>query len=112
MVHHVVGVNGGANVDIKFGSCAAARLGAIQGIEALPDGSLVAPDAFANSIVHIKNPADAATCTVESWAGTSTDTTFSGTNYPNIGDVDGPVGTSRIEYPTARTSDGAGTVFF
>lgn len=112
VLHRVVGVNGGADVTIKFGGCAAARLGAIQGIAELPDGSLVAPDAFANSIVHIKSPTDAATCSVESWAGTSADTAFSGTNYPNIGDVDGPVGTSRIEYPTAITTDGAGTVFF
>lgn len=109
---HMVGKNAGADVDIVFGACATARLGAIQGIADLPDGSLIAPDAFANSVVHIKNPLDAATCAVESWAGTSTDTSFTGTNYPNIGDVDGPVGTSRIEYPTAITTDGAGTVFF
>lgn len=112
VLHRVVGMNGGADVDIKFGTCAGARLGAVQGIAELPDGSLVAPDAFANSIVHIKNPADAATCTVESWAGTNSDVSFTGTNYPNIGDADGPVGTSRIEYPTAITTDGAGTVFF
>ncbi len=110
--HRLIGKNAGNEVTIKFGKCADARLGAIQGIADLPDGSLVAPDAFANSIVHIKNPTDPANCTVESWAGTNTDTTFSGTNYPNIGDVDGPIGTSRIGYPTAITTDGAGTVFF
>jgi len=112
VLHRVTGLNGGSNVDIKFGGCSAARLGAIQGIAELPDGSLVAPDAFANSIVNIKHPTDPATCTVESWAGTNKDTSFGGMDYPNIGDVDGPVGTSRIEYPTAITTDGAGTVFF
>jgi hypothetical protein len=110
--HRVVGQNAGNEVAIKFGSCATARLGAIQGIADLPDGSLVAPDAFANSIVHITSPNDAANCTVESWAGTNADVTFSGTDYPNLGDVDGPVGTSRIGYPTAITTDGAGTIYF
>ncbi|MBX3259525.1 MAG: hypothetical protein KIS78_09265 [Labilithrix sp.] len=108
----LIGMNGGNEVTIKFGKCSEARLGAIQGIADLPDGSLVAADAFANSIVHIANPTDAATCTVESWAGTNADTTFSGTSYPNLGDVDGPIGTSRIGYPTAITTDGAGIVFF
>jgi hypothetical protein len=108
----MIGQNAGADVSIKFGKCSDARLGAIQGIADLPDGSLVAPDAFANSVVHIKNPNDPATCTVESWAGTNTDVSFTGTNYPNIGDVDGPVGTSKIGYPTAVTTDGAGTVYF
>lgn len=110
--HRLIGMNAGNEVTIKFGKCSEARLGAIQGIADLPDGSLVAADAFANSIVHITNPKDAATCTVESWAGTNTDTTFSGMSYPNLGDVDGPIGTSRIGYPTAITTDGAGIVFF
>lgn len=110
--HRIIGSNGGNEVAIKFGKCSDARVGAIQGIVDLPDGSLVAADAWANMIVHIKNPTDAATCVVESWAGTNTDTTFQGTDYPNLGDVDGAVGTSRIGYPTAITTDGAGIVYF
>jgi hypothetical protein len=110
--HRILGQNGGNEVTIKFGKCSDARVGAIEGIADLPDGSLVAADAFANSIVHIKSPTDAASCTVESWAGTNADTTFSGTDYPNLGDVDGPIGTSRLGYPTAITTDGAGTVYF
>lgn len=108
----LVGSNQGADVSLKFGACSSALLGAIQGIVALKDGSLVAPDAFANDVVHIKNPTDPTTCTVESWAGTKDDTMFSGTNYPNIGDVDGPIGTSRIGYPTAIATDGNDIVYF
>lgn len=108
----IIGQNGGDEVTIKFGKCADARLGAIEGIAALPDGSLVAPDAFANAVVHIVNPTDAESCTVESWAGTNADTSFSGMNYPNLGDVDGPIGTSRIGYPTAITTNDAGEVLF
>ncbi len=106
------GSNQGNDVSLKFGACSSALVGAIQGIVALKDGSLVAPDAFANDIVHIKNPTDPATCTVESWAGTKDDTSFSGTDYPNIGDVDGPIGTSRIGYPTAIETDGNDTIYF
>ena len=109
---HLLGSNNsGSSVAITFGACAQARVGAIQGIADLPDGSLVAADAFGNEIIHITSP-QAAGCSIESWAGTNTSTSFDGTDYPNIGDVDGAVGTSKIEYPTAITTDGAGTVFF
>lgn len=109
---HLLGANQGNEVALKFGACGTARVGAIQGIVALKDGSLVAPDAFGNDILHVKNPNDAATCAVESWAGLTADTTFSGQDYPNLGDVDGPVGTSKIGYPTAIATDGDDNIFF
>ena len=108
----LIGQNGGGDeVTLKFGACATARVGAIQAIAALPDGSLVAADAFANDIIHIKDPQGAG-CTVESWAGLKDDTSFKGMNYPNLGDVDGPLGTSKIGYPTALATIGDGTVYF
>lgn len=108
---HLIGKNAGDETKIKFGACNAALLGAIQGMAVLKDGSLVAPDAWANDVIHIRDPQGAG-CTVESWAGTKDDVTFTGTNYPNLGDVDGPLGTSKIGYPTAIATDGTDTVYF
>lgn len=108
---HLLGKNQGNEVALKFGACSTALVGAIEGIAVLKDGSLVAPDAFANSIVHIKDPQGAG-CVVESWAGTKDDTTFEGMNYPNLGDVDGALGTSKIGYPTAIATDASDTVYF
>lgn len=103
--------SGTTHIDIKFGACSTALAGAINGMEVLQDGSLVMVDAFANDVIHVKDPQGAG-CTVESWAGTNADVGFDDTDYPNLGDMDGVVGTSKIGYPTAITSDGAGTVYF
>ena len=109
----VLGKNA-ANFNFNDGPCATARLTAVQGIVALADGSLVATDAFANAVVHIKNPKDAATCAVEYWAGNNTPATDIDPmmSTPNPGDVDGPLGTSRLNFPTAITTDDAGIVYF
>ena len=109
---HLLGSNGGNQIDITFGACTAARVGAIQGMVILKDGSIVATDAFANDIIHIVSPTDPKNCKVESWAGTNASTSFTGTSYPNIGDVDGPVGTSKIEYPVSIAFDGNDTIYF
>ena len=61
---------------------------------------------------HSHQDPQGAGCTVESWAGTKDDVTFTGTNYPNLGDIDGPLGTSKIGYPTAVATDGTDTVYF
>ncbi|CAN5415976.1 hypothetical protein BH09MYX1_BH09MYX1_36230 [soil metagenome] len=105
----------GSTYDFKTGACSAASFSQLRGIAALPDGSLVASDYFANAIVKISNPSNSATCTVTPIAGSvgpllgldpSTPSTL-----PKGGNADGAGAAATFNEPTAMTTDSAGSIY-
>lgn len=108
-----VGKNDPSTYAFAPGACATARLGQIEGLAAMADGSLVASDNLGNAVVHIKDPTGPG-CSVEVLAGNTTpnpDIDPSAAT-PNAGDADGPAATAKINVPGALTTDDAGNVYF
>lgn len=105
----------GSTYDFSTGPCASAQLTQIRGLAALPDGSLVATDYWANSILKISNPDNPSTCTVTSIAGnagpyTGIDPSITST-YPPAGTADGQGTAASFTELGAMTTDSAGNIY-
>jgi hypothetical protein len=78
------------------GPCSSAIFTQVIGLAAMPDGSLVGADYYANSIFKITNPTNPATCAVTILAG-------------NAGPLTGLDPMDDMTLPTPGNADGAGT---
>ncbi len=105
----------GSTYDFKMGACSQASLTQLRGLAALPDGSLVAADYWANAIVKISNPSNPASCTVSSLAGTAGPLTgldpSSEVTLPKGGNADGVGAAASFNEPSAMIADGSGNVY-
>jgi hypothetical protein len=97
------------------GPCSSATFSQVIGLAAMADGSLVGADYWANSIIKITNPTNAATCAVTVLAGNagplmgldpSDDTTL-----PTPGNADGAGTAASFNQLGPVTVDGAGNVY-
>ncbi|MBX3193017.1 MAG: hypothetical protein KF819_38890 [Labilithrix sp.] len=106
----------GLNAPNKFaygpGDCASARFAKIEGMAALPDGSLLVADVLGNGVLHITSP-NGPSCAVEVWAGntTASDDIDASKPVPNQGDVDGDGASAKFDSPAALTVDDAGNAY-
>ncbi|HEY2370798.1 MAG TPA: hypothetical protein VGH87_30600, partial [Polyangiaceae bacterium] len=104
----------GSTYDFSMGACASASTTQLRGLAALPDGSLVASDYWANAIVKITNP-DSPSCTVSSIAGNAGP--FTGidpsddTTYPPSGTADGQGSAASFTELGAMIADASGTIY-
>ena len=105
----------GSTYDFALGPCSQASLTQLRGLAALPDGSLVATDYWANAVVKITNPDDPSTCTVSSIAGNAT--TYTGidpsdtSTYPPSGTADGQGSAAQFTELGAMSADSSGTIY-
>jgi len=104
----------GSTYDFVMGPCASASMTQLRGLAALPDGSLVASDYWANAIVKITNP-DSPSCTVSSIAGNAGPYTAidpsDDTTYPPFGTADGQGSAATFTELGAMIADASGTIY-
>ncbi len=105
----------GSTYDFAMGPCSTASLTQLRGLAALPDGSLVASDYWANAIVKITNPDNPSTCMVSSIAGnagpyTAIDPSNPST-YPPSGTTDGQGSAASFTELSAMITDSSGTTY-
>ncbi|HEY2370847.1 MAG TPA: hypothetical protein VGH87_30850, partial [Polyangiaceae bacterium] len=105
----------GSTYDFNAGPCSSASFTQLRGLGAMADGSIVAADYFANSIVKIANPDNPSTCTVSVIAGTAgplTGVDPSDTNtQPVPGHANGKGSAASFNGPQALTVDPSGNIF-
>ena len=105
----------GSTYDFVMGPCSSASMTQLRGLAALPDGSLVASDYWANAVVKITNPDNPSTCAVSSLAGTAA--TYNGidpsddTTQPPSGTADGQGSAAQFTELGAVIADSSGTVY-
>jgi hypothetical protein len=105
----------GSTYDFNAGPCSSANFTQLRGLGAMGDGSIVAADYFANSIVKITNPDNPATCTVSVIVGTQGPLTgldpSSSSTLPPPGNANGKGAAASFNGPQAFTIDGSGNIF-
>jgi hypothetical protein len=105
----------GSTYDFNTGPCSSANFTQLRGLGAMSDGSLVAADYFANSIVKISNPDNPSTCTVSLIAGTAGPLTgldpSSSSTLPPPGNANGKGSAASFNGPQALTVDPSGNIF-
>lgn len=97
------------------GACSGARFSNLFSVVVASDGSLFVSDQTANAILKINHPLDAASCTVEHWAGTPTDIPDDGTinpdQPPNQGNDDGAGAVAKFRLPERLAIDANDTLY-
>lgn len=105
----------GSTYDFNAGPCSSANFTQLRGLGAMSDGSIVAADYFANSIVKIANPDNPSTCTVSVIAGTAGPLTgvdpSSSSTLPPPGNANGKGSAASFNGPQALTVDPSGNIF-
>jgi hypothetical protein len=109
---HAIAGDINANAQLKAGPCTSARFADALGSALASDGTLYIAD-YANAVLKISNPLNAATCTVAYFAGTATEL-----DSPNLDGADGSSGTNdgtgaaaQFEGPESLTIDSSGNLY-
>jgi hypothetical protein len=110
--NRIAGQNAASTFSYAAGACASARFGKIEGMAAMPDGSLLVADVLGNGVLKISNPT-AASCSVAFYAGNATpNADLNPANpSPNTGKDDGPGASAKFDGPAAMVVDDAGNAF-
>ncbi|MDQ3033402.1 MAG: hypothetical protein M3Y87_13370 [Myxococcota bacterium] len=110
-VQRVAGLDGPGQ-QLLDGPCADARFANLQDLAADSAGSLFVMDQTGNAVLKITNPFDPATCAVQYWAGTSTDTPgITPDTPPNVGETEGPGATAQFALPGRMAIDDADNLY-